>query len=177
MKNYIYITIITFTILLITFYLYFNLNNDFAFENIREFSKISKSVPKEQKTMMYYFQHNISIVIVSLILCLIPILGFGVYLFNVSTISFAIALMFFDMIYFNKNIISTLLTQVAPHGIFEIPAIFITDSLCLFLSVNIVKLILRKNNKSFKQILKFTFKIFVLTFPLFVIASIVESFL
>lgn len=67
----------------------------------------------------------------------------------------------------------SVLWRIFPHGIFELPAIFISIGLGLKLGVH---LFIRKNKKSFKYNLINSLKIFLLViFPLLVLAAIIEA--
>lgn len=96
-----------------------------------------------------------------------------------------------SILYIKKlKVLPNLLLGVAPHGIFELPAIFYANSLSIFLSLQVTKKILYQNHGEdflhgtiekkteplfplFKRILKTWLSVIV---PLLFVAAVIETF-
>ena len=69
-----------------------------------------------------------------------------------------------------------LLLGIVPHGIIELPAIYLSGSIGLFISINLARKIFSSTPISFKEVLWQATRSFVLVVaPLILLAAILES--
>ncbi len=90
--------------------------------------------------------------------------------------AFSAGLVFFE--FARQGKVALFIFGVAPHGIFELPAIFLGTACGLQNGISLVSFIVNKNKENFYGELKYTFNILVsFVIPLLGIAALIETFI
>ncbi len=118
----------------------------------------------------FIFSHNISIALFIIIAHLLLFVPTFILIYN-AFITGAIMRYFFM-----ENGYSVFL-KILPHGIFEILGIIIATTFSLKLSIKLLDLITRQENKSYVNFIKNNYQIIFLIILLFLIAAIIETIL
>jgi stage II sporulation protein M len=141
-------------------------------ENVADFVKLFRALPKVQLAAAIFVNNTIKALLV-----IIGGLAFGLFpviflLANGAALGFVLS------VSMRSRGALTALLAILPHGIFELPAIFLATSMGLLLGRRAIRKLLSSGEISIRNEFTLALRFFVwIVVPLLVIAALVESFL
>lgn len=165
---------VIFIISILSSFLMFRQNQNVASKIVNEFSSITSSLEnlKGLSLSKAIFLNNLRACVLTVLMGFIPFvyLVFMVLFPNASLMGavFSVAKI--------EKLGKMILFGILPHGIFELPALFISMALSVYLCTFITKKIFKKEDKKFMYALKEVFLTFlIIVLPLLILAGIIEG--
>ena len=165
---------VIFIISILSSFLMFRQNQNIAGKIVNEFSSITSSLEnlKGLSLSKAIFFNNLRACALTVLMGFIPFvyLVFMVLFPNASLMGavFSVAKI--------EKLGKMILFGILPHGIFELPALFISMALSVYLCTFITKKIFKKEDKKFLYALKEVFLTFlIIVLPLLILAGIIEG--
>ncbi|MBS4026389.1 MAG: stage II sporulation protein M [Clostridia bacterium] len=122
---------------------------------------------------------NLRASLVTIALGIIPIVVLPLASPALTTISVSVVMAFVKIQ--EGNVLNTVLYTILPHGVVELPALFISGSVGVFLSLNVLRKIFPREDEEEVQlqpiIVQAVRTYFLVIVPLIVVAALLESFL
>lgn len=178
LKTLSYVTI-AFAILVLLTTIVFYYNQDAAKELIMSFLEANADMINSsgEILMTSLIINNITASMISIITGVVPFLFVPVFSLVVNSIMIG-ATLGFTTIASSTPVFKILLLGIMPHGIFELPALFISMSMGIYLCNKITRKILRKEKESLIDVIKNIVKTFIfIVIPLLIVAGIVEAYI
>lgn len=165
---------VIFIISILSSFLMFRQNQNIAGKIVNEFSSITSSLENLKGLLLSkaIFFNNLRACALTVLMGFIPFvyLVFMVLFPNASLMGavFSVAKI--------EKLGKMILFGILPHGIFELPALFISMALSVYLCTFITKKIFKKEDKKFMYALKEVFLTFlIIVLPLLILAGIIEG--
>ena len=180
-KNILKITIIVGLIFLlstISSFVFFTDNNVIAVKIVESFVEATKDMVElsNSKLASSIILNNIRACLMGVVLGFIPFLFLVLFvlLLNAGLIG---AVLSVNAVASNIPIWKVIVFGILPHGIFELPALFISIAISIFICLFITKKLLGKEKRKFgKTFLNILLNVVIIVIPLLLIAGLIEGF-
>lgn len=181
-ENILKITIIVGLIFILSVtssYLFFYENEKVAMNIVEEFVKATEDMVKLENgnLALAIILNNIRACIISVLLGFIPFLFLTIFvlLINAGLIG---AVFQASSIGAGVSLWKTIIFGILPHGILELPALFISMALSIFLCLFLTKKILKLEKAKFgKTLLNVLLNVIIIVIPLLLVAGLIEGFI
>ncbi|MGL5314979.1 MAG: stage II sporulation protein M [Peptostreptococcaceae bacterium] len=178
LKTLTYVTV-SFVILVLLTTIIFYYNQDTAKELIRSFLEANSDMinASGEILMTNLIINNITAAMMSIIMGIVPFLFVPIFSLVINSVMIG-ATLGFTTIASSTSVFKILLLGIMPHGIFELPALFISMSMGVYLCNKISRKILGKEKESLIEVIKNIVKTFIIiVIPLLILAGIVEAYI
>lgn len=178
LKTLTYVTI-SFILLVLLTTIMFYYNQDTAKEIIMSFLEANADMINESGDVLMtsLIINNVTASMISIIIGFVPFLFVPIFSLVINSVMIG-ATLGFTTIASSTSVFKILMLGIMPHGIFELPALFISMSMGVYLCNKISRKILGKEKESIIEVIKNIVKTFIIiVIPLLILAGIVEAYI